>query len=205
MPREAPEPESLSDQLELWLSEESPTLGSLIELLGAKSFAALFVVLMAVPALPLPTGGVTLLMEAVAMLLALELIAGREEVWLPRRWRRLRVAEPGGRGRRFAEGLVHRVRWLEARARPRQERPVERRPARLLFGVTVFVFALASSLAPPFSGLDTIPALGAVLLSLGVVLGDRRLIAAGLAIGAVGVLIVVFVAGLVIDAVGDLL
>jgi len=58
-------------------------LGSLIELFQERSFAILFVLLLGVPALPLPTGGATHVFEIIAMLLALELIAGRGEIWLP--------------------------------------------------------------------------------------------------------------------------
>jgi hypothetical protein len=53
----------------------------LIELFGRKSFAFVFVLLLAVPALPLPTGGATHVFEIVAVLLAGQLIAGREEIW----------------------------------------------------------------------------------------------------------------------------
>jgi hypothetical protein len=48
-----------------------------------KSFAVLFVLLLGVPALPLPTGGATHVFEVIAVLLALQLTAGRNEIWLP--------------------------------------------------------------------------------------------------------------------------
>ena len=51
--------------------------------------------------------------------------------------------------------------------------------------VTAFV-------APPFTGLDTLPSLGVVLISLGVLLEDPILGFIGLLIGAVGVFAVVF-------------
>ena len=46
----------------------------------------LFLFLLAPSALPLPTGGLTQVLEAIAMLLALHLIVNRDCVWLPRRW-----------------------------------------------------------------------------------------------------------------------
>ena len=89
VPPATTEPVSLSDELEAWLKGESEkTLGSLVQAFGDKSFAILFVFLLGVPALPLPTGGATHVLEVIAMLIALELIAGRHEVWLPDRWRR---------------------------------------------------------------------------------------------------------------------
>jgi hypothetical protein len=41
------------------------------------------VLLLGPSALPLPTGGATHVFEIIAMLLALELIAGRDQIWLP--------------------------------------------------------------------------------------------------------------------------
>lgn len=93
--------EKVSDQLERWLSGSRPqTLGSLIDLFEEKGFAVLFVVLMAPSALPIPTGGVTNVLEVVAMLLALELIAGKRCVWLPQRWNRLDLADAGKKSSR---------------------------------------------------------------------------------------------------------
>ncbi|MGH2869310.1 MAG: exopolysaccharide biosynthesis protein, partial [Solirubrobacteraceae bacterium] len=72
----------ISAEIEHWLGAEGEkTLGSLIETFGAKSFAVLFVFLLGVPALPLPTGGATHVFEIIAMLLSLQLLAGRDQVW----------------------------------------------------------------------------------------------------------------------------
>ena len=86
---------SVSQELERWLqSDGEKTLGSLIDLFEEKSFAIVFVLLLGVPALPLPTGGATHVFEIIAVLLAGQLIAGREQIWLPERWRRLELAGP---------------------------------------------------------------------------------------------------------------
>ena len=63
-----------------------------MRLFGQRSFAVLFVLLLGVPALPLPTGGATHVFELIAMLLALQLIVGRDRIWLPQRWCRLSLA-----------------------------------------------------------------------------------------------------------------
>ena len=81
----APEQPNVSGDLERRLSDDGPrTLGSLIDLFGLKSFALVFVLLLGIPALPLPTGGATHVFEIIAVLVALELIVGRKEIWLPR-------------------------------------------------------------------------------------------------------------------------
>src|ERR1700679_1814564 len=103
-----PAPARVSDQLERWLGGEgAKTLGGLIELFEEKSFALLFVLLLGVPALPLPTGGATHVFEIVAVLLAAQLVAGRDEIWLPKRWRGLELA--GKRSERFLNGLMRLI------------------------------------------------------------------------------------------------
>ena len=63
-------PAKVSVELEAWLtSDGDKALGGLIEVFGGKSFAILFVLLLGVPALPLPTGGATHVFEIIAALL----------------------------------------------------------------------------------------------------------------------------------------
>ena len=195
--------EKVSDQLERWFQQDEPkTLGSLTEVFGGKAFAVVFIVLMAVPALPLPTGGVTHVLEVVAMLLALELIVGRRTIWLPERWKRLDV---GGRsGERFASALVRRIRWVERFSHPRLRLVFGHRLSGVVFGLLVFALSLTAFLAPPFSGLDTLPALGVVVLALAVLLEDLVLAFAGLVIGAIGVGLVVALGGVLLRLFGDL-
>jgi hypothetical protein len=195
--------EKVSDQLERWFQQEGPkTLGSLTEVFGGKAFAVVFMVLMAVPALPLPTGGVTHVLEVVTMLLALELIVGRRTIWLPERWKRLDV---GGRsGERFASALVRRIRWVERFSHPRLRPLFRYRLSGVVFGLLVFALSLTAFLAPPFSGLDTLPALGVVVLALAILLEDLMLAVAGLVIGALGVGLVLALGGLVLRLLGEL-
>ena len=167
-----------------------------------KSFALVFIVLMAVPALPLPTGGVTHVFEAVAMLVALQLIAGRRAIWLPQRWRQIDLRSRAGE--RMTNTLVKRIRWLERFSRPRLPSLTRGRASRTVFGALVLVLALTAFLAPPFSGLDTLPALGVVVLALGVLLADSLLMALGTVIGALGVVAVVGLGALAARWLGDL-
>ena len=196
--------EKVSDQLERWLCGEEPkTLGSLIELFGEKSFAAVFVLLLAIPALPLPTGGATHILEAIAMLLALELMAGRRELWLPQRWRQFQLA--GASQGRFSNLLLARIRWLERFSRPRLSRLLNHRVSGVVFGTIVFAMTAAAFLAPPFTGLDTLPSMGVVVLSLGVLLEDSILAIVGVLVGALGVVVVIGVGRLVVEALRHLL
>jgi hypothetical protein len=194
---------SLSDQLDSWLhNERDRTLGSLIGTFQDKSFAILFVLLLGVPALPLPTGGATHVMEVIAALLALELIVGHREVWLPQRWRRLELG--GARQRRFIAALMRLIRRLERFSHPRLRFLFSHRFTNRLFGLFVLGGSAGAFFAPPFSGLDTLPALGVVLLSLGVLLKDVLIATAGLLVGIAGVVLEVTIGSLVVHALGNL-
>jgi hypothetical protein len=197
-------PQTVSAQLERWLtSEGKKTLGSLIDVFEEKSFAILFVLLLGVPALPLPTGGATHVFEIIAVLLGLELIANRQKIWLPDRWRRLELG--GSRQQRFIGALMKLIRRLERISRPRLRFLFDHRLSNIVFGVLVIGGSAAAFLAPPFSGLDTLPSLGVVLLALGVLLEDFLVVAAGTVVGAAGVALEIVLGSAAIHGIGKLL
>jgi hypothetical protein len=140
-------PASHRASLKRWLGGDQPkTLGNIIELFGERSFALIFVLVMALPALPLPTGGAAHVLEVVTMLVALELVLGRRCIWLPAR-KRLALGTPARQ--KVLIALLRRIRWLErvlASARrlavraPRHEERVRSRGVRA---------TLSAFLAPP--------------------------------------------------------
>src|SRR5204862_6366973 len=74
-----------SDDLDEWLHGDSPkTLGDLGDAFNAKSFAVTILMLMFVPALPLPTGGITHVFEVITVFVALQMVIGRRTIWLPK-------------------------------------------------------------------------------------------------------------------------
>jgi hypothetical protein len=196
-------PERVSDDLDRWLEREGgKTLGSLIEVFGEKSFALLFVVLMGVPALPLPTGGATHVFEVIAVLLALQLIVGRDEIWLPQRFRERELAGPTQQ--RFIAALLRMIRRLERFSRPRLRFLFDHRLSNLVFGLLVVAGCAAAFVAPPFTGLDTLPSLGVVLLALGVLLEDFLVVLLGIAIGVAGGLLELVLGKAAIKGIGNL-
>ena len=178
----------VSDDLERWMAGDGDkTLGGLVAMFEEKAFAIVFVVLLGVPALPLPTGGATHVFEIIATLLALQLIAGRDRIWLPERWLRLELAGP--RQQKFLRGLLRLIRALERISKPRLRFLFNHRISNAVFGLLVIGGCVGAFFAPPFTGLDTLPALGVVLVSLGVLLEDIAIVATGVVIGAGGVLL----------------
>ena len=81
------------------------------------------------------------------------------------------------------------VRHLEGVSRRRLGFLFGHRLSQIVFGALALGGSLGAFLAPPFSGLDTLPALGVVLLSLGVLLEDIAIVVVGTAVGAGGVLL----------------
>jgi hypothetical protein len=198
-----PEQISVSGELQAWLTGDGEkTLGSLIDVFGEKSFAIVFLLLLGVPALPLPTGGATHVFEIMAALVALELVTGRDRIWLPQRWLSLELA--GGKRQRFISALMKLIRRLERFSRPRLTFLFGHRLSHVVFGVLVVGGSAGAFFAPPFTGLDTLPALGVVLLSLGVLLEDILVVIAALVVGVAGVALEVVLGSAAIHGIASL-
>jgi hypothetical protein len=181
--------EPFSDELERWLrSDGEKTLGALGDVFGERSFAVTIVLLMILPATPLPTGGITHVFEVITVLLGLELVIGRKTIWLPERWKRRKLgATTTGKA---IPTIIKLIRRVERFSRPRGVRIFTSRIAMRLIGVVVIAFAVAAALAPPFSGLDTLPALGAVIVALSIILQDVVVLAVGIAVGTGGIVLI---------------
>lgn len=195
---------SAGAQLDQWLRGEEPkTLGGLVATVEEKSFALLFILLMGVPALPLPTGGVTHLFEIITVLLALQLIAGRDRLWMPARWSGVTLA--GGARERFIVRLTSLIRRLERHSKPRLAFLFGHRASNVVYGALVLGGAVAAFVAPPFSGLDTLPSLGVVLLSVAWLMEDAALAIGGIVLGVVGVALEIALGALIVDGVQSLI
>jgi hypothetical protein len=181
-------PVAFSDELEAWLHSRKPkTIAGLISVSGEKSFALVFLILMAIPALPIPTGGITHVFEVIVMLLCLELIIGRRTIWLPKRWLHRKLGKSiTGRGIPY---LIKKIRWLEKHSRPRMSGLLAQRQYLRLVGLTVLVLTIGAFVSPPFSGLDTLPSMGVVGIALGLILEDVIVYIVGLAIGIGGIIL----------------
>jgi hypothetical protein len=183
---ETPASPAFSDQLEGWLASDGPkTVGDLGVVFAEKSFAVTILVLMIFPAAPLPTGGITHVFEVITVLLGAEMVIGMRTIWLPARFRdrELGTAITG----KVLPFLMKRVRWLERFSKPRAAGLFTQRWFTRILGLIFMVFALAAGLSPPFSGLDTLPSIGAVVVALGIILGDVVALTIGAVIGVAGI------------------
>jgi hypothetical protein len=195
-------PLRVSDELEAWLDGDAEkTIGGLVDVFDKRAFALIFVILMGVPALPLPTGGATHVFEVITVLLALELLAARTEVWLPRRWRARQVDTDG----RFIRTLLRTIRRVERLSTNRFSFLFGHWLSNVAFGLVVAIGATAAFLAPPFTGLDTLPALGVVLVSLGVLLEDFVFVVVGVVVMTGGIVLEIVVGSAALKGLGRLL
>jgi hypothetical protein len=184
-----PDEAVFSDELDEWLNGDTPkTLGALNDVFDERSFAVAIALLMFPSALPIPTGGVTHVLEAMTLLLAAQIVAGRTEIWLPKRWSQRELgATITGKAIPF---VIRRVRNFEHFSKRRGQQLFDRGWFLRLLGVLLIVFTLGAILAPPFSGLDTLPALGVVCIAMSIILRDVVFTAVGAVIGAGGIALI---------------
>ena len=200
---EVEDSEPFSEQLETWLqSEGTKTVGDLGEVFAEKSFAVTVLFLMFLPALPLPTGGITHVFEAITVVVAGQMVIGRRTLWLPERARRREL------GSAMVEKAVpfisRRIRWFERFSRPRGVRIFRNRLSLSFVGLVIVAFAVAAALSPPFSGLDTLPSLGAVVVALAIILEDVVVLGIGAAIGLTGIVLSITLGAAAVRLVGGL-
>ena len=74
-----------------------------------------------------------------------------------------------------------------------------------MFGLLVIGGSAAAFFAPPFTGLDTLPALGVVFLSLAMLLEDALVAFAGVVVLVVGVVLEVVLGAAAVHGVSSLL
>jgi hypothetical protein len=175
----------VSDHLAGWLASDEPTtLGLLAETFGAKIFPVACLVLMAPSALPIPTGGANHILDVIALVFAAQIVLVRQKLWLPTKWR---TKELGPRTCKAMSYVVRSIHWCERFARPRAAGAITSRLGQTLLGLVMIAFILGAMFSPPFSGLDTLPSLGAAVLGLGLVLEDLLFVVVGIALGAGGI------------------
>ena len=101
--------------------------------------------------------------------------------------------------------IIKKIRWFERFSKPRLGTAINHNITLRFIGLLFFVFALTAFVSPPFSGLDTVPSLGAVIIALALVLDDALLMALGALVGALGVGLVIASGGITLGIVRYLL
>jgi len=90
------------------------------------------------------------------------------------------------------------------RVHPRLRFLFDHRLSNIVFGALVIAGSAGAFLAPPFTGLDTLPSLGVVLLSLGVLLEDFLVVAVAIVVGVIGVAVEIVLGSAAVHGVAKL-
>lgn len=130
------------------------------------------------------------------MLLAFEMIAGLKTVWLPAAWGSKTL--PAAMQTTALPAFVSLLKKVERFSRIRLRGVLEHGFTKRLIGIIVLTLCLFAFFAPPFTGLDTLPALGIVAISLGMILEDVILALIGTIAGSIGIGLVVGLSGAII-------
>jgi len=165
--------------------EEGLSLFELIRQFGDRSFALLLILLALPSALPVPAlPGVTAILAIPMLLIAIQIMFGKRLLWLPGWARRRRIskqalttlAQKGQKPLTLVEKILKpRLRWMQSYL------------AHRIFGLILLICAI--SVATPIPMTNTIPSMGIVLISIGLLERDGLVMLAGTVIGAVGVTI----------------
>jgi len=161
-------------------------LGEVLDKAGDRGYGFLLI-LLAIPAfIPILPPGTSGVLGALMSIVALQMLFGLKQPWFPKRWRQ-RVLSP-----KVVQALQTRgvamLRQIERVSHPRGRRFT--RNGVILRLSALVVIALALVLSSPMPFMNTLPALGVLLIGVGLANHDLYFLSAGWGIGIVVVLIV---------------
>ena len=154
------------------------TLKELLTLGGERTFGFLFVLLSLPSALPVPAPGYSVPFGIVMLLLAVQLIVGRSQPWLPASW-----LDKGFARNKVAGFITKGLPWLqkiEAVSRPRLSIICTSPVGRLVLGVAIALMSMCMMI--PIPGTNTLPAIGIFVIGFGLLDDDGAISLAGLTI-----------------------
>ncbi|MCX7924983.1 MAG: exopolysaccharide biosynthesis protein [Fimbriimonadales bacterium] len=160
-------------------------LGEVLDRAGDRGYGFLLM-LLAIPAfIPVLPPGTSGVLGALMTLVALQMLFGLKQPWFPRRWR-AKVLSP-----KVVEALQTRgvalLRKVEKVSHPRGRRFT--RNGLILRLSAIIVIGLALVLSSPMPFMNTLPALGVLLIGIGLANHDIYLLSAGWLVGVAVALI----------------
>lgn len=176
---------SLAETLESLLAverEEGPSVGELINAVGEKGFGLIFLVLSLPSALPVPAPGYSTPFGIVIVLIAAQMILGRETLWLPRRLQAVRLK------RSLTEKMIRTgarfLRRIEHLIKPRMHWAATRGGRGL---IAIIIIIMAGLMILPIPLTNTVPAMVVFILGVALTEDDGLLAAGAFAIGCLAV------------------
>jgi len=161
---------------------EKITLGEIIETLREGGFALLLIVFSLPTALPLPAVGVATVLAIPTLFISFQLTLGFRSLWLPER---LAKKHLNMKTLKKAINVINpRLEKLEHFLKPRIFF-LSTKLGHKIIGLTCVFLALLVALPFPFT--NTIPSMGIVIMSIGLLERDGFAIIGGMLVGAIGV------------------
>lgn len=154
------------------------TLEEILALSGERTFGFLFVLLALPSALPLPAPVISTPLGFVMGLLAIQLLIGSEQPWLPEKWR----SKGFGRAqvKRFIKAGLPWLKRIESISRPRLTVVCTSRIGRLVIGIAILLMSISMMFPIPFT--NTLPAISIFIMGFGLLDDDGAISLAGLTI-----------------------
>ncbi|PSP30004.1 MAG: hypothetical protein BRC59_05795 [Cyanobacteria bacterium SW_4_48_29] len=176
----------LSDELQRFFFEEEREpqvkLADILGLAGERILGFLFVIISLPSALPVPAPGYSTPFGIVIFLLAVQLVVGSEQPWLPQRVRNYKLELE--QAQRIVKKAIPWLRRIEAVARPRLDYVCASRPGRIVIGAIIALMSLSMMIAIP--GTNTLPAIGVFVTGFGLLEEDGAISLAGLVLCVIG-------------------
>lgn len=182
-----------SRDLKVWLEDKAQpnSAAGLLNAFGEYAAPSAIIGLMAIPATPLPTGGFTYILNGLSLLFAAQMVLGIRQISLPGPLKSREL--PQSLVNISIKPLVALISRIENHSRLRMMGVVSQEWSYRLTGLFIIFGCLGAVFAPPFSGLDTLPALGIILMCLGFILKDGMFWLAGIATSGLGIILEVTV------------
>lgn len=158
------------------------TLGEILTLAGERTFGFLFVLLSLPSALPIPAPGYSVPFGVLLFLLAVQLVVGRTQPWMPASWN----------DKAFDLATVQKIitagtpwlRRLEAISRPRFTPVCASPPGHIVIGAAISLMSISMMIPIPLT--NTLPAMGIFVTGFGLLDDDGAISLGGLVLCVMG-------------------
>ncbi len=173
--------DSFSSQSGPVAKSQTVTLNEILGIAGERTFGFLFVLLALPSALPIPAPGYSTPFGILMLLLAVQLIVGRDQPWFPEKFRKQ------GFDRAKIKGLIEKgIPWLqkiELVAKPRLTPVCTSRTGQMVIGIAIALMSISMMIPIPLT--NTLPAIGIFVTGFGLLDDDGAISLAGLTICAI--------------------
>ncbi len=164
---------------------EQVTLVSILDIAGERIFGFLFVLLSLPSALPVPAPGYSVPFGVVMLILALQLVAGRQRPWLPDRVLKQTIALKTVQG--VLKAGLPWLQKIEAVSRPRYTYICTSLPGRVVIGGAIALMSISMMIPIPLT--NTLPAIGIFVTGFGLLDDDGAISLGGLVLCAMGLML----------------